>query len=197
MTSAINYSDLDEDFPLAGVDNESQGFRDNFAIIKAGLAVAQAELSELQSKSIFKEALTGTTIDNDMSGETIVSVNLSSSSRQTYGSAEPVTNNQDITYDFGEYHHYVLGANVIFRLTDWPNSENVSKFTIELKSDGLGTYQVDFTSNITPSGTGTIKFSENFPTTLVVNDSNNPTIIEFWSRNRGLTVYANYLGKFE
>lgn len=197
MTSAINYSDLDEDFPLAGVDNESQGFRDNFAIIKAGLAVAQAELSELQSKSIFKEALTGTTIDNDMAGETIVSVNLSSSSRQTYGSVEPVTNNQDITYDFGEYHHYVLGANVIFRLTDWPNSENVSKFTIELKSDGLGAYQVDFTSNITPSGTGTIKFSENFPTTLVVNDSNNPTIIEFWSRNRGLTVYANYLGKFE
>jgi hypothetical protein len=34
MASEINYSNIDATFPLAGKDNDSQGFRDNFTNIK-------------------------------------------------------------------------------------------------------------------------------------------------------------------
>ena len=34
MASNITYTTIDEQFPVAGQDNDSQGFRDNFSIIK-------------------------------------------------------------------------------------------------------------------------------------------------------------------
>ena len=45
MTSAINYSTINTQYPVAGVDNNSQGFRDNFAAIQAGLATAYTEIT--------------------------------------------------------------------------------------------------------------------------------------------------------
>ena len=38
------------DFPVAGQDNDSQGFRDNFTTIKTGLQTAQSEISTLQTQ---------------------------------------------------------------------------------------------------------------------------------------------------
>ena len=37
MPSNINTSSIDETYPVAGQDNNSQGFRDNFTNIKIGL----------------------------------------------------------------------------------------------------------------------------------------------------------------
>jgi hypothetical protein len=55
--SNINYQAIDSQFPRLGSDNSSQGFRDNFEYIKNGLAVAAAELSDLQSKALLKAPL--------------------------------------------------------------------------------------------------------------------------------------------
>ena len=34
MASNINTNTIDENYPVAGIDNDSQGFRDNFTSIK-------------------------------------------------------------------------------------------------------------------------------------------------------------------
>jgi hypothetical protein len=39
--------DIDQDFPVAGQDNESQGFRDNFDAIKESLTYADETLNDL------------------------------------------------------------------------------------------------------------------------------------------------------
>jgi len=49
MTSAINIDNISGTFPVAGQDNNSQGFRDNFTNIKAGLNVAKSEITTLQN----------------------------------------------------------------------------------------------------------------------------------------------------
>ena len=49
MTSAINVSTLDTDFPVAGQDNDSQGFRTNFNTIKTAFQTAASEISSLQT----------------------------------------------------------------------------------------------------------------------------------------------------
>ncbi|NBP58029.1 hypothetical protein EBU71_16120 [bacterium] len=49
MTSQINVSTLDTDYPIAGVDNDSQGFRDNFTIIRTALETASSELTAIQT----------------------------------------------------------------------------------------------------------------------------------------------------
>ena len=68
MSSNINPNNIDTTYPVAGQDNDSQGFRDNFTNIKNNFTEAQTELNDLQTKVVVKSALTGTTIDNDFAG---------------------------------------------------------------------------------------------------------------------------------
>jgi hypothetical protein len=49
MTSLINPSNIDITYPIAGQDNDSQGFRDNFKNIQTGLETARSEITILQS----------------------------------------------------------------------------------------------------------------------------------------------------
>ena len=60
--SQIISVDIDENFPVAGQDNDSQGFRDNFSVIKNSLATAKAEISELDELTAKKDR------DNDFDG---------------------------------------------------------------------------------------------------------------------------------
>lgn len=50
MTSTVtNYSQyIDPNFPIAGVDNDTKGFRDNFGYIRNALKTAADEISSLQ-----------------------------------------------------------------------------------------------------------------------------------------------------
>lgn len=73
MTSSINPNNIDSAYPVAGQDNDSQGFRDNFTNIKTNFSYAQDEIEDLQNNVIVKSALEGTTLDNDMGGNLIQS----------------------------------------------------------------------------------------------------------------------------
>ena len=66
MASNINPTNIDGNYPVAGQDNDSQGFRDNFTNIKNNLQFAKNELDDLQNKVVLKSALTGSTLANDM-----------------------------------------------------------------------------------------------------------------------------------
>ena len=57
MTSNINPNNIDGTFPVAGQDNDSQGFRDNFTNIKNNLTYSRNEIGDLQSKVLLKSAL--------------------------------------------------------------------------------------------------------------------------------------------
>lgn len=71
MTSLINPSSIDGAYPVAGQDNSSQGFRDNFTNTKVNFEYAKDEITELQNNAILKAPLYGTTLNNDMMGALI------------------------------------------------------------------------------------------------------------------------------
>lgn len=52
MTSNIDTSSLNSNFPVANSDNRSQGFRDNFEIIRTNLEIAASEISDLQQLTV-------------------------------------------------------------------------------------------------------------------------------------------------
>lgn len=58
MASNINPNQIDGTFPVAGQDNDSQGFRNNFTNIGNNLGIAASEISDLQSKAILSAPLT-------------------------------------------------------------------------------------------------------------------------------------------
>ena len=66
MSSNINPNNIDGTYPIAGQDNNSQGFRDNFTQTKVNFQYAANEINDLQSKVVLKSALVGTTLDNNM-----------------------------------------------------------------------------------------------------------------------------------
>ncbi len=55
--SNINTSSIDVNYPTPGVNNSSQGFRDNFSAIATNLNTAGTEITELQQKAVVKTAL--------------------------------------------------------------------------------------------------------------------------------------------
>jgi hypothetical protein len=74
MASTINPNNIDGAYPVAGQDNDSQGFRDNFTNTKTNFSYAAAEITDLQNKAVLKSALTGTTLNNDMGGSYVRSL---------------------------------------------------------------------------------------------------------------------------
>ncbi len=49
MPSTINPNNIDITYPIAGQDNDTQGFRDNFRNIKNNLNTARLEINDLQA----------------------------------------------------------------------------------------------------------------------------------------------------
>ena len=91
MTSQVNPNNIDGTYPVAGQDNDSQGFRDNFTNIKTNFTFAQSEISDLQAKAVLKSALNNTTLNNDMTGATLANVRLTAYSEtvKDYGTQTP------------------------------------------------------------------------------------------------------------
>lgn len=76
MASNINPFNIDGAYPVAGQDNDSQGFRDNFTSIRNNLAVTKAEIEDLQAKAVLKSALTGSNLDNNLAGSVLAAPQL-------------------------------------------------------------------------------------------------------------------------
>lgn len=102
MTSNINPNNIDGTYPVAGQDNNSQGFRDNFTNTKSNFQYAADEITDLQSNAILKSALTGTTLDNDMLGSLIYN-GVVSSFGATRAALSATTGSITIDYSLGHY----------------------------------------------------------------------------------------------
>jgi hypothetical protein len=121
MASNINADGIDADYPIAGTNNSSQGFRDNFFTIKNNLNYARTELDDLQAKAILKSALNGQELNNDMSETVLANAALRSTSQvinDIGGVAGPVQ------IDFSVANYYLLSTlgSVSLTFTDWPTA---------------------------------------------------------------------------
>jgi hypothetical protein len=52
MTSQVNPNNIDGTYPVAGQDNDSQGFRDNFTNIKTNFQYAEDEINDLENEIV-------------------------------------------------------------------------------------------------------------------------------------------------
>jgi len=119
MSSNINPNNIDGTYPVAGQDNNSQGFRDNFTNTKTNFQYAADEITELQNNAILKAALTGTTLDNNMGGSLIyngVAADFGLS-RVALGT---VSGSQTINYALGHFHTLTTGGSVSLAFSNFP-----------------------------------------------------------------------------
>ena len=185
---------IDGTYPVAGIDNDTQGFRDNFTIIKTGLATAQSEIGALETNTAKLNA------SNDFLASDVTNANFSLNTEK-YHNAGTKTSGDNISFLNGPYQS--IGVNlsegtdtINFALADWPDRDHVAKMTVQLVGNDTAK-----TVTFTVDGGGTIKYSANYPTvggnpTATVDSSTDPIIIDFWTYNQGTTVYAEYRGQF-
>ena len=130
MASAINPNNVSVTFPIAGQDNDSQGFRDNFNNIKTNLTSAKTELEDLQSKVVLKSALTGTTLANDGSG-TVMEDHELKDMALTVVSKGTLSGAVAIDFSAGHFQTVQSGATLEPAFSNWPATTKYGAVTVE------------------------------------------------------------------
>jgi hypothetical protein len=121
MTSAINPNNINGAYPVAGQDNNSQGFRDNFTNTKTNFEYAASEITDLQNKAVLKSSLTGTTLNNDMGGSLLSNAQLQDMSA-TVVALGSVTGSQVIDYAAGPYYTLTTTGSVTLSFSNFPTA---------------------------------------------------------------------------
>ena len=119
MTSAINPNNIDGAYPVAGQDNNSQGFRDNFTNTATNFQYAADEISDLQANAVLKSALTGTTLDNDMGGSVLSNAKLQDMS-ETVVALGTVSGSITINYALGSFQTLTTNGAVALAFSNFP-----------------------------------------------------------------------------
>ena len=195
MASNIVSGTIDGEYPVAGVDNDSQGFRDNFTIIKDNFAAAESEITDLQDNAARKDA------DNNFAGNKIISAELDQVT-EAFTAVGTVNTNQNLSFLNGHYQSILAEDAFTLTLADWPESGVYARMSVEIElADGVsGPIAVQFVGegNAVFKNDGAAGWTATSSTSLTIqtNSTDDPTIVEFWTTNGGDTVYARYLGVF-
>jgi hypothetical protein len=171
MTSQINPNNVDGTYPVAGQPNNTQGFRDNFTNIKTNFSYAETEITDLQNNGVFKAALSGTTLNNNMADNLIYAVKLNDVS-YTFLQNAATSGSIAIDYSAGQYQYISTTGSVSLNFSNFPasGSQGIIQIAINVTSTAhtltlpvavsLGTTGLQgYASNvITFAATGTYQF---------------------------------------
>jgi hypothetical protein len=139
MTSQINPNDINGDYPVAGVSNNTQGMRDNFTNIKTNFQYAEDEINDLQSKGVFKAALTGTTLDNNMANNVIYNAQIRGIAG-TVVTIAATSGTVNIDCNAGPYQTISITGNITlaFDSATWPPSGTFGMIRLRVTVDAAG-----------------------------------------------------------
>jgi len=191
MTSAINPNNIDGAYPVAGQDNNSQGFRDNFTNTSTNFQFAANEISDLQSKAVLKQALTGTTLDNDMLGSPLSNALLSNMSVAVVALGT-ISGSTTINYTLGSYQTLTTNGAVSLAFANLPAAGAAASVVIQITVSNLA-HTVTFPSSVSVNNRGiqglnTATNTVTFVATGVYN-------FEFTTSNGGTTIIVNEINK--
>lgn len=191
--SNINFASINENFPVAGQDNDTQVFRDNFDTIKTNFRFAQEEISDLQNNTVRTDQ------ENDLNNN-IVSKAVMRNNRDALLDGGAIVVPISVDYANGNYQIFRFGADITLGFLQFPNNvsfpRGVGKVTLELYSDGSSrTITLDPSNAVTykkkSSDLGFTWTNNNF----TVSSSSDPVIIEVW-RHSNETIFVHYIGTF-
>ena len=125
MPSNINPYNVDGTFPIAGQDNSSQGFRNNFTNIQNNFVYAAGEISDLQSKALTTSALNGEALSNDMAFTQIRRPQLAAWTQSLHDNGV-IAGVANLDFNIANFQKITTGAPVTLNLVNWPSSTGAS-----------------------------------------------------------------------
>mgnify|MGYP001336861130 FL=1 len=191
MASNIVSDTIDGTYPVAGIDNDTQGFRDNFTIIKAGLAVANTEITDLQANTA------KTNVTTSYNNNTIENVNVKAGQRESIETNVVGETNLTLSFNSGHYFRLTNVNNpVTINFDDWPETSNYAEMVVHFNGNGSGTQAVTFAS---PGSTNIYVDNGGAWTNRSINvpaSADQSIKVRAWTHNNGDDVYIEYQGQF-
>jgi hypothetical protein len=186
MTSAINPNDIDGTYPVAGQDNNSQGFRDNFTNTKTNFQYAANEITDLQSKAVLKAALVGTVLNNDMAGSPLSNASISDFGA-IVANLGSLSGTVTINYVSGHYQTVTTSGSIelAFTLASWPADGNFGIVRVAITVTNIG-YTVTLPATVSV-GTSNLQ-GYNAATRVITYNKTGTYTYDFTSSNGGTTV---------
>ena len=189
MASNIDDVSINSAYPVAGQDNDSQGFRDNFGTIKSNFVASKAEIEALQDNTAKKNEA------NNFLGNNISNANLVDVSEEL-NAGGTVQASQNIDFQFSPVQTFIISGDVTLTTTGWPESGKVGKIRVILVNDGTTR-----TLTIGTEAGSTLKYHNDWPYSspkneISVTNDTNPIVIDFWTYNAGSTIFVKYDGTY-
>lgn len=203
MASSIISTTIDEAFPVAGQDNDSQGFRDNFNIIKDNFAYAKSEIETLQDDTAKLNAANAFSYNEQ-------SQTVTKETTKTRGSASNsgVGFSQDVNFSQGNFLDFEVqgaGSSGTLQITGWPEvteTQAVAEVVIALKSNTSSSGStVTLTGENLLGGSQTILTDGNAAfggsNTVTLNGATEDIVLVKMSTwDRGGRIFLQYLGTY-
>ena len=193
--SNINPQNIDGSFPIAGQDNNSQGFRDNFTNTINNFTFAAAELTDLQTNALLKGPLgsvgqTGTPTNNmEYTFITAPQLKQAVETINAIGNVS-VAGSQSINWTTGHFQTIsVTGSATLSFASTWPASNLWTKLRLRILS--YGSTAVTFPSTVTEN----IQNIRGYTSGTTVYLSNGLHEFEFSTYDSGQTVSISDLRK--
>jgi hypothetical protein len=195
--SQIDTSNINAAFPEAGKDNDTTGFRTNFAQIVGNLDTAKDELTELRDKALVMTPMTGGLPFDDVEFNNLQgNVIQNGVYKQFYGVYGNRGTDDTINIGYGPVQSYSMLASTNFAWAGWTDS-----------ATQYSTVRLIFEADVTSSGDLTIDFEgtenivivkeKSFPSPLTVNKvDGTKKVVDAWSVDGGATIYVTFIGEY-
>jgi hypothetical protein len=129
--SSINPNNINGSYPIAGQDNDSQGFRDNFTNVKNNLTFAKSEIEDIQTNAILKVALAGTILDNNLNNA-ILSGAQSLRFTETIKNLGTLSGAVDVSWADAHFQYLTTNGAISLTFSGWPTSGFFTKLRFEI-----------------------------------------------------------------
>lgn len=149
MSSTVtNYSNqINVNFPVAGEDNDSQGFRSNFSRIQNAFLSASKEITDLQINSVSLND------QNDFSNNVIKRASFQGCSEivNTISGTNPgTTSSITVNYAEGSYQQFSVDpATYVFTVENWPPTGKLGTIRLEITPSSASTTTISFSGPVT------------------------------------------------
>jgi len=177
MSSTLTtYSNnINTTYPYPGVDNDTQGFRDNFANIKNALNTAAGEIGNLLQGTV-------KTTDNlnDFNRNVIYKPTLQAEG-YIVNNEGPVSNSVTVDALLGSYQQLQINGSANLSFSNWAGVAKYSKIRLEIKNANTNSNGIV----IFNGSTGTTGY------TLSTSTYTRPVFFDIWSPDNGSTIYAH------
>ena len=190
MSSNINPNNIDTAYPVAGQDNDSQGFRDNFTNIKTNFTSAETEINDLQSKVLVKSALTGdASVNNDLNGAVLKAAKVQDF-RETVNVVGTVTGSQTLNYASGHYHTLTTSGSVSIAFSNLPATANHGKLRLAITVANVA-HTLTLPSAVSLGTSGI----QGYNASVITFAATGTYIFEFTTSDGGTVIHVNELSR--